>query len=382
VTLSFAATQFTTGTPQVAGTITVQTSQDRVSTTATLTALGGQVSVGTTLTLTSADQVGGQATAGVVTMVFTPPSGILLNGVITINTPHNYFATAAAAAAVTGGVITCSTACGTVTMGNVEVQNVAATATEAAYGRVTVAVTGAAITTANGAVTLSFAATQFTTGTPQVAGTITVQTSQDRVSTTAVFTALGGQVSVAKSLTFVNADLRGNWENTAPATLVFTPPSGILLNGVITITVPYNVFKTKASAAAVSGTTLTCATSCASVTVGNVAVLNVPAVTTPPTAAAYGTITVAVTGAAITTANGAVTLTFAAGSLSTSTAQIGGNSGITVSTSQDRASLGALLQSTDVALCPISVYLPKASAFHNGLTSFLLALSILIAFYG
>jgi len=339
-------------------------------------ALGGQVTIGTTLTLVAGDQVGTKATAGVVTMVFTPPSGILQNGVITITTPFNYFATRAAGAAVTGGAITCATACGTVTMGSVEVTNTPATSSAAAFGTITVAVTGGAITTANGAVTLSFAATQFTTGTPQVAGSVTVSTTQDRVSATGTLTALGGRVIITVPLSFsADQNRRGQWVTSSPVSIVFTPPSGILQDGVISIRLPWRYFAVRSAGLALAGSTITCATACASVTVGNVQVVDSSPLGNAT--GAFQTLTVVVAGASITAANGAVSLTLGAGTLATNDPQAGSSTGLTVSTQQDMVSLGAAVPSTALAACP-AIPPPPASTGKTFALSALMALSCVV----
>jgi len=145
--------------------------------------------------LVAADRVGNKATAGVVTIVFTPVSVIPIGGTITINTPFNYFAPRAAAAAVGASSITCATACASANDGDVAVTNTAASGWTAAFGSVTICVAAGATTAS--AITLSIGIGTLTTGTPQAATTtgITVSTTQDRVSAGSASQALGGFVN-------------------------------------------------------------------------------------------------------------------------------------------------------------------------------------------
>jgi len=267
--------------------------------------------------------VGGKTTgtAGAVSIVFTPASSILVNGVITINVPSGYFALRNSAAAA-GMTLTCASSCSS------SVVNTAVTVTAS---QITVVVTNAP-TTANSAHTLTFPAGVLTTGTPQ-AGTaagITVSTTQDFASAGSASLALGAQVSVGTSLTFADAaDRVGGKATTGAVSIVFTPASSILANGVITINVPSGYFALRDSGTA-GGMTLTCASTCSVVVTSAVAVT-------------ASQITVVVTGGA-TTANSAHTLTFPPGILTTGAPQAGTAAGITVSTTQDFASAGSASQ--------------------------------------
>jgi hypothetical protein len=207
-TLMLGPGTLTTGMPQAAGTITVSTSQDMASPPAQLNALGGQVTIGTPLTLSAADRVGMQATTSTVSIVFTPINSIPVGGIITINTPFNYFASRYASSL--GSSLVCSTtACASVTLGDVEVTNTAAVGSISAFGSVKVAVKDAATTSS--AITLTFGIGVLITGTPQPSTTagITVSTTQDYASTGAPSPSLGGQVS-GVSFSLTTADRVGN----------------------------------------------------------------------------------------------------------------------------------------------------------------------------
>ena len=55
------------------------------------------------MSITASDLIGNTVTTGVVSIVFTPASVMPIGGTITINTPFNYFATRAPAAAAGTG---------------------------------------------------------------------------------------------------------------------------------------------------------------------------------------------------------------------------------------------------------------------------------------
>jgi len=248
-----------------------------------------------------------------------------------------------------------------VTVGNVAVTNTAAVGSTPGFGTITV-VTGGASTTAS-AITLSIGAGTLTTGSPQAGSPtgITVSTTQDYVSAGAASTALGGQITIGTSLTLADNNRRGGWTTTSPVSIVFTPPSGIPLSSTITISTPYNYFATRTAAAAMTGSTLSCATACAGVTVGSVAVVN----TLGPSGSltgATGAVTVIVSGAAITSSNGAVTLSLAAGTLSTDQPTPGSATGVAVTSSTDITSAGAVLPATNLAACPSVPQTPAPTA--------------------
>ena len=284
-----------------------------------------------------ADAVGNKVTSSAVSIAFQAPSGIQKDGVITITTPYMYFASRAAAAPSGTNVISCATACSGAFVGNVAVSNTAATATVAGFGTITIVVAGAATTP--GAHTLMLGPGTLTTGMPQAAGTITVSTSQDMASPPAQVNALGSQVNIGTPLTLDPADRVGNKVTVSAVSIAFQAPSGIQKDGVITITTPYMYFASRAAAAPPSGTYISCATTaCSGAVIGNVAVTNTAATST---VAGFGTITIVVAGA--TTTPGAHTLMLGPGTLATGMPQAAGT--ITVSTSQDMASLPAPAQS-------------------------------------
>jgi hypothetical protein len=157
-------------------------------------------------------------------------------------------------------------------------------------------------------------------------------------------------------------DLRGGWTTTSPISIVFTSPSGIPVGSTITISTPFKYFASRAAAAATAGSTIKCAVACTSVIVGNVAVVNTPA---SGVSEATGAVTVIVSGADITSANGAVTLSLGAGTLSTDAPLPGSLTGVSVSTMRDRSASGPL-QATNLAPCsavPASVLSSSSRLF-------------------
>jgi hypothetical protein len=348
ITLTLGATILETVTPQ-AGTsngITVSTSRDFASAGATAAALGGQINIVTSLTLAAADAVGNKVTASPVSIVFTAVIAVPSGGTITITTPFNYFVTKSATSCSGICSISCATPCNSVKIGSVAVVNRAAVGATPGYGEITVVTFGGDTNAA--VITLTFGANTFTTGSPQpgVSDGIKVSTTRDYISAGASAFALGGQVTISTSLTLADEDLRGGWTTTSPVRIVFTSPSGIPVGSTITISTPYKYFASRGAAPAAAGSSITCAVAC-SVTVGIVAVVNTLASTLSE---ATGAVTVIVSGADITTANGAVTLSLGAGTLSTDVPLPGYLTGVSVSTVRDRSAPGPS-QATNLAAC-------------------------------
>ena len=131
------------------------------------------------------------------------------------------------------------------------------------------------------------------------------------------------------SLSLQVADRVAHQVTSGAVSIVFTPASAVPSGGTITIATPLNYFAARSAGAPASGSSISCASACSGVSVGDVTFANV---------GASGALTVVVSGGSTTAS--AITVTLGAGTLTTGSPQASTSGGITVSPSKDYASAG------------------------------------------
>jgi hypothetical protein len=343
--ITFVAGELTTGAIVAASAtgLTVKTSVDLVSAGASVPALAGPTVQSASITLAPADQKALQATTAVTTVTFTTVTSIPAAGTITITLPANYFSGKASPAAV-----------------HVPASGTAATLSCALTANtLTIVCTTSVIAVAVGVNKITFAAGELTTGAIVAASAtgLTVKTSVDLVSAGASVPALAGPTVQSASITLDAADQKPTQATTAVTTVTFTTETSIPAAGTITITLPANYFSGKATPAAVhvpaSGTaaTLSCALTA-------------------------NTLTIVCTTSVNAVAVGINKITFVAGELTTGAAVAASATGLTVKTSVDLVSAGALVPALSTPAGPAAT--TKASASSVASSAALLVAAIIV----
>jgi len=307
----FTAGQLTTG-AAFAGSadgLTIVTSVDSVF-------AGAALSLGTVtdtaLTIESIDKNQLQATTSPVTVTFTTYTSLPFAssaGKITITLPANYLS---GKAAPTGVLVPVS---GTATIASCAMT----------VATLTIICTTATADLAAGQQKITFAAGELTTGAAVVeaATGFKVATATDAVSTGIAAPALVKAVTAA-SITFAAGDRKAAQVTLGVTTFAFTTATTIPTGGTITLNAPANYFSAKASPAGVLGAAS-----------GTAALTGTCSLTASP-------FTIVCTTATADLPPGAHKITFAIGELTTGVAQAGSATGLSVKTSTDAVSLGAL----------------------------------------
>ncbi len=300
---------------------------------------GGQIANVAAFAFTvAADLMQATVNSASISLSFVTATFLPVGSRIVVSVPYMYFSAADSSKAIT------FTTAGAASLATARCVFVVGSA--AAGSTVTCTTETAAL--APGAQLMTFVAGAVTTGISQPPGIYNVMTTTSSGAIIDVAAAaggfapaiaggvasapLGGQI-VGTSLSLATSDLVGNKVTESAVTIVFTAATAMPAGSTITISTPFNYFVSRAAGACAGTCMITCSTACVGVNVGNVAVVNVPAVGSIP---GFGAVTVITIGA-VTTAS-TITLVLGPSTLTTGTPQAASSAGITVSTTQDTAS--------------------------------------------